>query len=299
MQIYNIKIDQNNRETTNHGCYEFPVVIYETVLEKNVLGFVNWHWHEELQFCVVTEGTVDFYVCENKYTLQKGEGIFINSQYIHMAKPASNPLNSYICIDFHPKLVGAFQGSIIEKKYVNPYLNSRNIKSVVLNGEASWQKDILERIKEINDLNHEKNDTYEFDIYLKLLYIWKNIITNVKINYNDKDSVPKTEDENRLKSIFSYIHENYMNKIALDDIASNVHLSKSECCHLFKRNVKCTIFEYIQDYRINKSIDLLKNTNMSISQISYENGFCSSSYYCEVFKKKTGMTPKEYKHLNK
>ena len=38
----------------------------------------------------------------------------------------------------------------------------------------------------------------------------------------------------------------------LEDIANTIHLNKSECCHLFKRNVKCTIFEYIQDYRINK-----------------------------------------------
>ena len=90
-----------------------------------------------------------------------------------------------------------------------------------------------------------------------------------------------------------------MNKINLEDIANTIHLNKSECCHLFKRNVKCTIFEYIQDYRINKSIDFLKNTNMSISEIAYENGFCTPSYYCEIFKKKTNVTPKEYRNLNK
>lgn len=298
MQIYNIKVDENKRETTNHGVYEFPIVIYETVLEKNVLGFVNWHWHKELQFCIVTKGVVDFYVSENKYTLNEGDGIFINSQHLHMAKPVSSPLNSYICIDFHPKLIGSFQGSIIAQKYINPYLSCRNITAIVLNKEVEWQNFILEKIKEVHKLNYEKSELYEFDIYLKLLEIWKMIIVNVKTDYDNHDR-PKTDDDNRLKSIFSYIHQNYMNKISLEDIAKSVHLSKSECCHLFKRNVKCTIFEYIQDYRINKSIDFLKNTNMSISQISYENGFCSSSYYCEVFRKKTGMTPKEYRNLNK
>ena len=128
--------------------------------------------------------------------------------------------------------------------------------------------------------------------------MWRDIISNIKIN-KEKNEVIKSSDENRLKVIFSYIHENYMNKINLEDIANTIHLNKSECCHLFKRNVKCTIFEYIQDYRINKSIDFLKNTNMSISEIAYENGFCTSSYYCEIFKKKTNMTPKEYRNLNK
>ena len=77
MQIYNIKVDKNKKEITNHGVYEFPIQIYETFLEKNVLGFVNWHWHEEVQFCLITDGRVDFYVSEKKYTLDKGQGIFI------------------------------------------------------------------------------------------------------------------------------------------------------------------------------------------------------------------------------
>ena len=116
MQIYNIKIDENKKETTNHGVYEFPIQIYETFLEKNVLGFVNWHWHDEVQFCLVTNGRVDFYVSEKKYTLDKGQGIFINSGYLHMAKPLEKESNSYICIDFNPKFISSFQGSIIKQK---------------------------------------------------------------------------------------------------------------------------------------------------------------------------------------
>ena len=298
MQIYNIKIDENKKETTNHGVYEFPIQIYETFLEKNVLGFVNWHWHEEVQFCLVTNGRVDFYVSENKYTLDKGQGIFINSGYLHMAKPLEKESNSYICIDFNTKFISSFQGSIIKQKYVDPYIQSNQISSFVLKNDVNWQDSILDKIRKLNRLYYEKNDLYEFDIYITLISMWRDIISNIKIN-KEKNEVVKSSDENRLKVIFSYIHENYMNKINLEDIANTIHLNKSECCHLFKRNVKCTIFEYIQDYRINKSIDFLKNTNMSISEIAYENGFCTSSYYCEIFKKKTNMTPKEYRNLNK
>ena len=168
MQIYNIKIDENKKETTNHGVYEFPIQIYETFLEKNVLGFVNWHWHEEVQFCLVTNGRVDFYVSENKYTLDKGQGIFINSGYLHMAKPLEKESNSYICIDFNTKFISSFQGSIIKQKYVDPYIQSNQISSFVLKNDVNWQDSILDKIRKLNRLYYEKNDLYEFDIYILL-----------------------------------------------------------------------------------------------------------------------------------
>ena len=79
MQIYDIGINENKMETTSHGTADFPIAIYETVLNRNILGFVDWHWHNELQFCYITNGSVRFTI--NSYSQDIGidKGIFINS----------------------------------------------------------------------------------------------------------------------------------------------------------------------------------------------------------------------------
>ena len=87
MQVYNININENKMETTSHGTEEFPIAIYETILRKNILGFVDWHWHSELQFCFITSGTVRFTVNSFSADLEKGNGIFINSGIMHTSKP--------------------------------------------------------------------------------------------------------------------------------------------------------------------------------------------------------------------
>ena len=66
VQVLDIPIDQNQMETTSHGSFSFPLAVYESILSKNVLGFINWHWHEEIQFCFVTAGAISFFVNEGQ-----------------------------------------------------------------------------------------------------------------------------------------------------------------------------------------------------------------------------------------
>ena len=90
MQVYNIPLDSTHMETTRHGTPDFPLAIYTTRINRNILGYIDWHWHTELQFCLVTEGIVDFYVNRSHFILSQGEGIFINTQQLHMAKNYNN-----------------------------------------------------------------------------------------------------------------------------------------------------------------------------------------------------------------
>ena len=57
----------------------------------------------------------------------------------------------------------------------------------------------------------------------------------------------------RLRVILSYLHENYGEKITLEDVAKQVGLCKSECCRFFRRQMRQSLFEYLLDYRIGRS----------------------------------------------
>ena len=68
MKTTHIFIDQNKKERTRHGTIEFPLAIYTEHIKENILGFIEWHWHDEMQFCVVTQGAVEFEVNQNRLT---------------------------------------------------------------------------------------------------------------------------------------------------------------------------------------------------------------------------------------
>ena len=111
MQVYQIPINAANKETTKQGTDDFPLAVYHTVLSKNMLGYVPLHWNEEVQFCLVTRGNVLFTVNGEKKLLAQGEGIFINSGRLHMARPVNDPASAYICLDIGLTLLQGFPGS--------------------------------------------------------------------------------------------------------------------------------------------------------------------------------------------
>ena len=64
---------------------------------------------------------------------------------------------------------------------------------------------------------------------------------------------------------------------------------------MFKKETGQTFINYLNNYKIERSKDLLKNTNMTLLYISLEVGFNNQSYYSTIFKKYTNMTPQEYR----
>ena len=293
MQVYDIPIDQHHREQTQHGCFEFPLAIYETCLDKNVLGYVNWHWHEELQFAYMLKGSAEFFVGQSHHILSKGQGIFINSGVLHKITPDSAPDSSYICLDIHPSLLRGFPGSIIDQKYVRPYLQDKNFTQKSFLPENMTESFILNQLKKINELYNTKENGYELSILIYIMETWRALLSLQPQEQTDK---PFTEQDNtRIKSILTFIHLHYREKLSLQEIANEVHLCNSECCRFFKQYMHCTIFDYLLDYRIERSIEALLFSPSAISCIAYDYGFGTTSYYISRFRQKIGCTPLEFR----
>lgn len=293
MQEYHILIDTNQKETTQHGAFEFPVAIYCTRINKNVLGFIDWHWHDELQLCLVVKGQVEFQVNEDKIVLSPGEGLYINKGQIHQAKNYKNSDSTYICVDFQANLISGFEGSIIGTKYVEPYINNAALAYLILKPDTAWQKAILDKTFLLAELYESKAAVYEMEVRIQLQTIWQILVKN----YFALSPVQNVSSEKtRCKAIITYVQQHYMDKVTLEQLSKVLNLSQGACCREFKKYMKCTIFEYLMNYRLTMSSKMLLTTDTSITDVAYKCGFNGASYFIEQFKKKTGETPYTYKN---
>ena len=92
-----------------------------------------------------------------------------------------------------------------------------------------------------------------------------------------------------------YINHNYHLPITLDDICDEIHMSKYHFCRKFKDAVGISVMQYLLNTRIAAAKNDLAANRMSINEISEKCGFSSLSYFCQIFKKYTNMTPSEYR----
>ncbi|KAF5090652.1 HTH-type transcriptional activator RhaR [anaerobic digester metagenome] len=98
-----------------------------------------------------------------------------------------------------------------------------------------------------------------------------------------------------IKQALIFINDSYCEKITLNDLAAHLHMSKAYLSKLFNQEVGVNFTTYLNDKRIQKSLEYLEDKDMNLADIALQVGFEDQSYFTKVFKKLLGETPKEYR----
>ncbi len=97
----------------------------------------------------------------------------------------------------------------------------------------------------------------------------------------------------RVAQTVRYLEEHYAQSITVKELAEEIGISPSFLCRTFKKETGVSVHEYLNQYRVLKSVEFLKNH--SVTETGYLCGFCDSSHFISVFKKNMRMTPMQYK----
>lgn len=286
-----IEIKDDRSEKVKYDFPDFPIYIRRCRLAVFPNCTADKHWHDDIELISVLSGEMKYNVNEKIITLRQGEGIIVNSGQLHFGYSDVKSDCDFICVLFHPVLLCASKTT--EKEFVQPFIQA-DISHIHLQNSI-WQKEIL---KNIFELWHGKESGFS-PLYFqgRICFIGNELAENVKTE--KEKSRNESEKISLLKNMLMFIHENYKNKIMLDDIAKAANISKRNCENIFLKYLNQTPSEYLCDYRIRKSIELLRNTDMTVLEISYEVGFSGASYFSETFKKHYGITPSRHRKESK
>ena len=285
--------NQFQKELKQHGNEQFPFLVSYQKLSEYESGSFMWHWHPEIEITYVQKGTMCYKVNHMVYHLKEGDIVFNNSGALHSGTMENQKDCAYIPVTFDSRLIYGFFQSTVNSKYVDPVIQDSMLPAICIDQSESWHKPFREYLLRIIDLDEKKPDFYELDITICLQSMWRLLLEH--ITYEPQASRENSLEYDRIKKILSYIEENYQNKITLNDIAGHIHLCESECTRLFKRHMNTTVFAFLQEYRIERSLEFLQD-DQPVSAVADKAGFSDPNYYSKVFAKIKGCSPREYRN---
>lgn len=290
MDYFKITTDETLRETVQHGSERYPFAYYPEDIWQFDFHRIDWHWHHELEFLYVAEGTAICFIGTSKVELHKGCGIFINSGVLHCFEARSSTFTPNIV--FAPTLL-ASENSLVYEKYILPVINSA-VEYQIFDPNSSSERSALQLMLQIFELQENGQDNELCTIQL-LLQFWNILFKDGGWN-SDSDSLQRlNHNQTRLQIMMQYIHEHYAEEITLEMIAASASISKSGALHIFQSGIHCSPVAYLIQYRLAQAARQLYTTQKSVASIANETGFTSAGYFCRKFRQYYNRSPKEYR----
>lgn len=290
MEKRRIQIDQELNAIIEYDD-SFRLILSRDDLSEYYKGFVNWHKQPAIEISVITEGAVNVYVLEREEVVTEGNGFFIMPGFLHSIRPAPGyRASKYFTLIFYPEILYGTHGSYYEKAYYHPIANC-NMPLFIFKRCDTWTEGIFSGLKWIAD--HFSETSPEFR--LKTQHILQDIWTLFASNLTEAVKPGSSSHDNRkILNMVTWLHMHYQEKFSLTLLAQNMSMSRNECCRYFKHMMNMTITEYLLEYRLSKAAALLESSELSITEIAGQTGFCDVSYFIKMFRHKTGITPKAY-----
>ncbi|MCM1499130.1 MAG: AraC family transcriptional regulator [Clostridium sp.] len=285
-------IRNDRSECLHYDNPDFHVQFRKNIINADAILDISIHWHDEVEFIYVIEGSIRYQLQDKIVQIKAGEGIFVNSRQLHLI--VSNHCDVILyCLIFHPTILCA--SNSVAEKFVSPIVCNDSLSHIMLSSSVAWQEKILKSIEEIYGVLGA--DTEELGVMRLIYSIWETLSGNI-VCYPDTDN-GVNRDLALVKEMISYIHQHYTERVTIKQLCEVGWIGKTKCTSLFDRYVNMTPMQYVKNYRIERSIKLLRETDRRITEIAYDVGFSEGSYFSESFRQVMGVSPQQFRLMDK
>ncbi|MDD3334142.1 MAG: AraC family transcriptional regulator [Eubacteriales bacterium] len=289
LQKCGLNLNRARKELQPHGSVSFPCAGYASTYTTAPEEIIPWHWHEELEVGLITEGVMNLRIPGQTFSVQTGDLAILNANILHYAQGAPRcVLQSFV---FSPLLLTGNADSIFTEKYIGPLVGCPSFTSIV------FQQDIeAAHIFSAAFAALSRDDfAYEFTVRESLSHLMLKLYCQLEPHLQSKQKA-STTDNRRVEHMMEFIHEHYQDNISLAEISTAGQVGERECLRCFKRTIGESPIQYLLKYRLMQSAQLLVTApDTSMADISVACGFDAPSYFAKQFKRFYLCTPKDYR----
>jgi AraC-like DNA-binding protein len=252
--------------------------------------------HEHLEVAYLYSGSMEVQIRNRRFRLKKGDVVVIGPNIYKQFLYNPHAENKLITLNFRPEVIrsGATEGE--DEIYLSSFLCQGPRFPHVISGRIALSREVFRLLLKIHEELPAGTalDRLAAKTYLKMLFL---LLAKHFRGYLESQEAfdHKLRDLDRLRPVFELLGEHYGEHIEVRDAARVCAMSPSYFMKFFKQTTGQPFRAYLTGFRIEKAQSMLSTGNSSIVEISQQVGFCSQSYFGEVFRVLVGMTPRAFR----
>ena len=288
VDIFQMRLNENTGEETLEGLSRaFPYTKSRAFLNRYT---VCWHWHKAVELFFVERGSLEYETPHGRMAFPAGSGGFVNTGVLHTTRVRGDSCNTIQLLHiFHASLLYGSPDGRIYQKYFSPILTAPQIEVIPLYPDNPGHTAVLEKLKSSFAIS-EHEFIYELMLRDVLTQIWSGLLELLP-----PAAELAAESSEKIKRMMRFIHQHYQERITVPDVAAAGCVSQRECYRSFQKFLHISPAGYIKNFRLQIACRMLSDGNDTITQISHDCGFGSSSFFGKVFLASLGLTPTAYR----
>lgn len=261
------------------------VVFFE---KRSVDGYCKMprvHYHNKHEFYFLEKGQTKFFVDTEIFILEPGDMIFVPANTLHRTENLETESNC--------RSILYFNDSDFENE-LTPFIEKLKTRRLI---KIHYKK--MHHIEKIlSDIAMEEETQNDGYFQMQKLYM-KQLLIMIERYCTDNVENSLSSSYKVAENISKYIRENYNEDLSLANLSVEFSMTPTYLSRFFKKSTGISLNEYINIVRIKEAENLLKNSDMAITEVAFACGFNDSNYFSSVFKKAKGITPKKFSMINR
>jgi len=247
-----------------------------------------WHQHPEYEIVYINKGSGKRHIGQHLSHFEEGELMFIgpNIPHLNFGYGADNQ-HEEIVIQLRDDFLGQ---DFLQRPEMQQIKRLFDLSKQGINFHGQTRKKVAVQMLKLPQMEGFERMILLLEILQKLALSEE--YTLLKINGSTYENTHR--EEARIRQIHAFVEQNYQREIDLKDVADLASLTVPSFCRYFKKMMRMTFTDFVNEYRINQACKIL-NQAQSISEACYECGFNNLSHFTKTFKSVTGKTPREYR----
>ncbi len=271
---------------------EIPLYIRTAHLSDYPSMSAPCHWHEDLEWILILEGSMYYDINGKRLLLQEHDALMVNARQMHFGSSNQKKDCRFACVLFHPSLFCS--NPALLQHYVTPVLKNCGLEYLHFCLKQELGRETEKILSEIVSLKERAPFGYELEAAAWMQLLWSRLWqAGILASGQDRQEMP--DDLKIQKDMVSFLYAHYAEKITLDDIAAAGNVSRSKCCRIFKNYLQQSPVDFLNACRLKVSCRLLDTTDQTVTEIALACGFNHLSYFSKSFCAAYGCTPREYR----